>query len=455
MTKASRPAKGAVAMVALIAGYLILSYPFMQIRVPPAGFGIPLGELLLIMVLLTSNIPKVLARMGATVVLFPFAVWWIWALARLVLDGVEYGFWAFRDATQAVESLYLIAGFTLAGQPRSVALLERWLGPIIAVSCLYGLTFVYANEIVAASPTLPGASEQAIPIFGSFATTGQMLLWGAFYYFTRPASRQALRTRHDLIGGFLIAFAVIVLQARTTYFQIVALAILLWIVRPRILGRLSLAVPIMVFLLAAITAFEIRITGRLSSEISIDFFIDHILSIVGISSGGYTGVAEAADGVALRMGWWMRLYDLLTSDAVTLMTGLGFGVPLTDFRDPLGVLAREPHNSMISVVARLGLFGVIAWTWMQAELFRAGIRAYRECRRLSLKEADFLLLVMAFAVLTLASCLGEDSMEKPYNAIPYYAFWGYALRIAYELRREPAALAGQKTFAEGAMRTVP
>jgi hypothetical protein len=46
-------------------------------------------------------------------------------------------------------------------------------------------------------------------------------------------------------------------------------------------------------------------------------------------------------------------------------------------------------------------------------------------------------------------------MEKPYNAIPYYAFWGYALRIAYELRREPAALAGQKTFAEGAMRTVP
>ena len=40
MTKA-RPAKGAVAMVALIAGYLILSYPFMQLRVPPAGFGVP------------------------------------------------------------------------------------------------------------------------------------------------------------------------------------------------------------------------------------------------------------------------------------------------------------------------------------------------------------------------------------------------------------------------------
>ena len=442
-------------MVALIAGYLILNYPFMQLRIPPTGFGIPLGELLLIVVLLSSNVPKILARMGTTVMLFPFAVWWVWTLARLVLDGTEFGFWAFRDSTQAVESLYLVAGFTLAGQPRNLELLGRWLGPIIAVSCLYGLTFIYANEIVAASPTLPGASEQPIPIFGSFATTGQMLLWGAFYYFTRPTPDHAQRTRYDLIGGFLIAFAVIVLQARTTYFQIAALAGLLWIVRPRILGRLGLAVPILVFLLATISAFDLRITGRLSSEISMDFFIDHILSIVGIGSAEHVGVAEAADGVTLRVGWWLRLYGLLTSDAVTLMTGLGFGVPLTDFRDPFGVLVREPHNSMISVAARLGLIGMIAWFWMQIALFGAGVRAYRQCRQLKRQEADLLLLVMAFAVLTLASCLGEDTMEKPYNAIPYYAFWGFALRIAYELRRVPATPANPKAFVDGDIRTVP
>ena len=29
-------------------------------------------------------------------------------------------------------------------------------------------------------------------------------------------------------------------------------------------------------------------------------------------------------------------------------------------------------------------------------------------------------------------------MEKPYYAIPYYAFWGIALRIAYQLRVEAA-----------------
>jgi len=79
----------------------------------------------------------------------------------------------------------------------------------------------------------------------------------------------------------------------------------------------------------------------------------------------------------------------------------------------------------------------VLWIWMQVELFRAGFRAYFDCRRTGRSEAaNFILLCLAFAVLTLASCFGEDTMEKPYNAIPYYAFWGFVLRIAYRLRAE-------------------
>jgi hypothetical protein len=47
---------------------------------------------------------------------------------------------------------------------------------------------------------------------------------------------------------------------------------------------------------------------------------------------------------------------------------------------------------------------------------------------------------MAFAILTLASCLGEDIMEKPYNAIPYYALWGIVLRIAYKVKRSSVGI---------------
>jgi hypothetical protein len=426
------------ALLLLIAGHLVFAYPFMQLRVPPSGFGIPLGELLLAAVLLTTDVALVLYRMGRTVVLLPFIVWWAWGFSRLVVDASETGFWAFRDSTQLVESLFLIVGFTLAGDEAAVPRVARWARAIIVISCLYGLLFVFADPITAWSPTLPGASEQPIPIFGTFATTGALLLWGAFYCMTRPAKTASERILYGLTAGGLVAFTMVVVQARTTYLQLAAMAVLLWLVRPRNLMRMGAAVPVLLLLLVVISAFELRVAGRLTSDVSIDFFVDHIQAMVGIGHGN-GGVAEAAEGVSLRMGWWNRLYDLLTRDMVTLLTGLGYGIPLTDFRDQLGTLAREPHNSLISVAARLGLIGLVGWVWMQAELFRASFIAYRDCRRRGLqKSADFVLLVIAFAVITLASCFGEDTMEKPYNAIPYYAFWGIALRIAYRVRSEAA-----------------
>ena len=70
---------------------------------------------------------------------------------------------------------------------------------------------------------------------------------------------------------------------------------------------------------------------------------------------------------------------------------------MTDFRDTLGVVTSEPHNSVISVVARLGLIGLVSWLWMQIELVRAGLRAYLECRRTGLRQsADLALLLIAF-----------------------------------------------------------
>lgn len=429
----------ASAFLVVVGCYLLFNYPFMQLRFPPTDFGIPSGELLLIVILLSTDLPRVLSRMNATVYLLPFFIWWSWGAGRLIFDVATQGFWAFRDATQLIESFFLIVGFTLAGKPGMLMRLTRWLRPIVIISCLIGLSFIAADDIFAIVPTIEGASKQPIPIFPSFAAVGTMLLWGACFWMIQPARSPAIRLRYGLLAGFLVAFALLVIQARTTYVQLLGLAGLLLIIRPRALGGLGLALPLLLSLLIVITAFDLRISGRLTSEISPSFFLDHIQSIFGIGADGQGGVAEAAAGVPLRLRWWDHLYDRLTADAVTLITGLGYGVPLTDFRDTLGVVARELHNSVLSVVGRLGLIGLVSWIWMQVELFRAGIRAYRDCRRVGWTEgANLVLLLLGFAVLVLASCFGEDAMEKPYNAIPYYAFWGFVLRIAYGLRADAA-----------------
>jgi O-antigen ligase len=337
-----------------------------------------------------------------------------------------------------MESLFLVAGFALAGSEALVTSLMRWLRVIVIIACVYGLLFVYADPITAWSPTMPGASDQPIPILGSFATTATMLLLGAFMCIIQPGHHPRTRMKYGLIAGFLVAFTLLVIQARTTYLQLLALAGLLFVLRPKAIGRFGFALPVLASLLLVIAAFDVEVSGRLTSKISVSFFLEHIESIFG-TANGHGGLAEAAEGVSLRWRWWYRLYDQLTVDTATLLTGLGYGIPLTDFRDTLGVVTREPHNSVLSVFGRLGLIGLCAWVWLQVELFLCGFRAYLDCRRCNWKQgADLVVVILAFSVLTLASCFGEDTMEKPYNAIPYYAFWGFALRIAYRLRVEAA-----------------
>jgi hypothetical protein len=430
----------ATAFLVVLSGYLLFNYAFMQLRIPPVGFGLPLGEVLIVLFLLTTDVPRVLLRMNATVMLFPFLVWWIWGGARLAVDTTNQGFWAFRDGTQLVESLYLIVGFTLAGQPGMLERLARWLKPVIIIASVMALFSMFETEIVAISPTIPGASDQPISIFAPFATCSTMLLWGASFWIiqTQPDKKGAIR--NTLFAGFLVAYAVVVLQQRTTYMQLLAIGGLMFLCRPRALRLLGFAIPLLLVLLMIVTAFDVRISGRLTEQISLSFFWDHILSIFGIGQGS---LAASAEGVDLRMGWWTRLYEKLMADEVTTITGLGYGIPLTNFSDNLGVTTREPHNSVISVVSRLGLLGIVAWLWMQFELFRMALRTYRECLASSRTElANFVLLCLAFIVLTIGSCFGEDTFEKPYNAIPYYALWGFVLRIGYQLRTERARAAG-------------
>src|SRR3546814_5744521 len=120
---------------------------------------------------------------------------------------------------------------------------------------------------------------------------------------------------------------------RTTYLQLIAISGLLLFVRPRAIGRLTVAFPLLLFLLLVIAAFDIRISGRLTSEISLSFFWDHILAIAGIGASGESAVADAAGGVPLRLHWWYRMYAELTADSATLHVGLCYGIPLPDFRE--------------------------------------------------------------------------------------------------------------------------
>jgi hypothetical protein len=422
----------------------MLNYSFMQLRVV-----IPLADIGLILCLATVNIPVVLRRMGRAINLTPFLIWWCFGVGRAIVDSLEYGIWALRDAAQVIESLWLIVAFVVAGKTSDIEKLFHWLQWLFVAYSIYALGAPFADYITAISPSIPAvaASGGAVPIIGTYANLTSMLLWIAFYLMIAEYKNQRVRTAGTAIACLMICVVVILLQGRTNYLVLIALMCIVGLFRPKSLSKFVILIPFMFIVVGTITAFNIKIPGHIAQNISFSFFIHHFETIGGMSQADEQGLDAAAAGVPLRLGWWTKILEQEAADPVALITGLGYGQPLTDYvagdeTAPEGVQVREPHNSFFSVLGRLGLVGAISWIWLHVELFNMyrKVFAYYRCLH-DTKWINRLLMVLGFVVLTLVATLGEDALEKPYNIVPYYCFWGVILRLWFNMRMVEAASA--------------
>jgi O-antigen ligase len=185
--------------------------------------------------------------------------------------------------------------------------------------------------------------------------------------------------------------------------------------------------------------------GRLG-KVSLDFASKHFQSVSGSSED--QALSGSAGGIALRLGWWKKIGRELSQTPENLMFGLGYGMPLVNYTLGGGVVVREPHNSFISVLARLGVLGAFCWISMQFTLFWTWWSGFRLARRHGWTvDAMRLLVMMIFCSIILVGIVGEDMLEKPFNAAPYYFFWGVIIAYVSHVRavaaRGPARDKGQ------------
>lgn len=422
-------------MFLLLAGYLILGYSFMQLRIPPSGSGVPLAEAMLLILLLTINHFRLVPKMGWVVPLLPFLVWWATGVVRAFSGFADHGMWALRDASQVFESMYIIVGFAMAGNVKVLRSLFRFMPLLILAYLVYALgyplrdqleAFMYARSLI-----VVGGSGQEIPIAFTYSPDimGIMFLWSAVYfilYYDEPRlSNKAL----SALAGVVVLYAITMLQARTVYLHIIILFLIFMAFNRSSLRRVVKIIPILALVGTLVLMSGIKITGRLGQEISIDFFLDHFAAIFGVASDKLEAPAE---GVGLRLGWWLGIYERWSASMGTMLFGLGYGLPLVDYRYIGNVTVREPHNSFISIFGRLGLVGGFAWVAMHVAMISAWHKAITFCRRAGLVEpGKWLLLFLTFFAMVWVLCIGEDGLEKPYVAVPYYFFWGVVLRLAY------------------------
>jgi hypothetical protein len=416
-----------------VAGYLILNTGFEMIRIPPVGAGVPIGELVLVISLCMIDSMALLAKMATEVWIVPILLWWVLSLSRSLYDLHVGGAWSFRDASQAIESLFLIVGFWLINSSANMHYFLRWMRRMFIGAILYGLLFPFSDTLQKFSPSLPGMSTTSASLFFQVVNTPNMLIWAACWLLIkRKRSRSPVRGR-ELLAGLLVAFAVAFAQARTIYLGVLVVGVVLFLTRSR-LGARWIAMLVLGALIIATFSFSgIGVKGRLGQKISLDFIVSHFEAISGKSSSAET--EGAAGGVPQRIGWWRAIYQKMIRSPQKIAFGLGYGIPLTNFRAG-GVYTREPHNSYISVIARLGVSGMTVWLLMQAALFFSWARAYRLAGRMEwFEDRGNLLVLIIFNILLLNTAVGEDGFEKPFYAIPYYLFFGIILRYGRVLRR--------------------
>lgn len=392
----------------------------------------PFGEIVLIFSLLTINYSKLIPRLSSIVFLLPFVLWWFFGLSWAVISALSHGMWAFRDATHVIESLFLIVGFAFAANPKNIERFFRFLSILFVIAAVYSFTYPFRETLRTLSPTIQGGTGRVVPILFNYQTSAVMLFMAVSYILIAKRNVIVLLMPSFVPALFLLVFTVIMFQARTIYLQVIALAIFFMLYRKKIIEQWIIYLVFLFMMLALMPIIDLEISGRLGQKASLDFFTKHFASMFGIEDEGVVG---AARGVGQRFGWWMILYDRWTATATSFLFGLGYGLPLIDFHGGSGQVVREPHNSAISILARLGLVGGVSFVWMHILLLRVWNASYKLCLRAKWKKGqNWFLIFMVYFILIWVYSIGEDAFEKPYNTIPYYFFWGIVLRFAKHLK---------------------
>lgn len=433
----SFPASRLNLTLVIVSLYMVLDAAFMLVRVPPGTVtSVPTGELLIVFFFL--SLPRDLDFINPffrSVPFVPLVIWWLVGVTQLCIGIAEYGFWALRDATSLVESLFLWIGFVVAAVPGAVPKIIVWFRRILVLSALIVLTYPFRDFLATISPAIMSVHMKPAPLFFTYSLTPIVSLVTALWLFVSDIRFAGLRS--SWLAGLLLIFVAALIQQRTIYLQILFLFVLLAATKPanalRVVGPVLAGIAVLV----AVLALGVPIPGRVSADVSLNFYLQHFLAIGGTDGGGTwesDAVRGAAGGVNQRFLWWSVIWENVTSTWTRALFGLGYGISMVALaNDPtIDSAVREPHNSLVSALGRTGFIGLVSYVWLHVALAITAVRTYAAYRAKGFDEtSQWIFLLGAMFALFWIAAIGEDAFEKPFIAIPYYFYFGVVLNLWY------------------------
>lgn len=412
-------------IVFIIGFYLLLNYGFMQIKLPP---GLPIGEFILLVLLVVINHQRTLPAFIKSRVFIPFAAWLIIGLIHTFIGTMQNGMLAIRDASHVIDSLYLYVGYAFGSNIEWVKMLGRRLPTILFWVFLYSLSYPFRFTLFDLSPKTVGFQDQPVNLLFYYINTPLVLMLGSAYFFSRFFNRTESakdRQRAFWLGVINNAYILILFPSRTLYIQVIALygyfASKMTALKLSTLLMMILA-PMAIIVLVFSSGLQIH--GRFGTEFRLSDFLQLFLEIFG----GTDSDNVISSGNAGRFVWWYEVFEKWTHSWVTVLFGVGYGVPLIEFGGIQNVVIREPHNDWISVLARGGLFVFLFYAWMQWVILTRSLNINNFLR--NNKTFSSISTILLFIVIfTLIATIGEAPFVMSFYAIPFYFSAGVLLRL--------------------------
>lgn len=415
---------------------IVLNYGFTNVTVGSGSARLTISELVLMGALMWVMVQSWrslwIAGLSSHLLLIYALVPFIF---HFVPNLLRYGVVAARDALPLVDSFFFFGGIIVVAFARDVREWQQWrqrfLWLVMVALIIYLPLYPFQKTILMYSPVAYGY-QQFVPIFGYFANSNAFALAGMLASILLPAAfawRIGGQCKYPfLMVAFVVyTFGIMMLQSRATYIAMTVSLIILSITgHGRAVWRLLLTIITGIMVLALIEFTGVEVKGRVGA-VSLEMLVSQLESVTG------SGAHEAGiGGVNQRKGWWRYSLSRWSSSAETIIAGIGFGEPLTDFatgRITGGgkLLVREPHNSYISVLTRTGLVGFLPWLAFHGTLLMLVWRKFHAMRRSKQPGADYWLWMFTLSLSLLIEALVEPVFESPHFAIPYFFLAGIAL----------------------------
>ena len=216
----------------------------------------------------------------------------------------------------------------------------------------------------------------------------------------------------------------------------IGIAVVIWTRHVKL--RLGWLLATAVFLVVVLWSFDVRITTQ-NRELSVTQLVTNFQAIGGNAEGN----SQAEGTIDFRTDLWHAVLEK-TVQTGQLENGWGFGPNLGSDFLPVGFDQQElrnPHNSHMTIIARLGLVGLGIWVVLWASWFVAVFGRARLAVRTRLFAADDTGRLALFALCGVAAILFnayvDPTLESPMVAVWLWSMFGFGV-IAVAADRSPA-----------------